>query len=1066
MFGSKTRKKANKNAQEAPKSKESEVASSSQPAEHLSGSLSNRFKEEKSRLAGLLGKSSKQKKESKEEPFESDPEDWAEPFERGASAEPKADKDEEMLNLNAVPDRFSQDQLKQGPKTEGAEEESLYQAQEEVVVNAIDMEETTEAAAPRSLAHFLARSALEDALAVDESLPWRRGRLVLLDQGRAGKTSTVRSLVGKPFDEAQISTLGVETSSCEIHRSDAVNWHETEGHSSETEGLLKQLLHRPDRPAEPPPAAPAEHGEDLAAAKAAGTVEHTKAEGSGKQKDPTKRLEEDGPRVTRKTSSVALAGRLPIEEVATRLEQQMTSHSSGQAITFSTWDFGGQSVFHNLHHLFLSRYSVYLVVFKMPHMLKDPQRAAEMIRYWLNSLALHAKGAPILLVGTHKDQVKSSEEHQQISDVLLEILGDRLVEQVTPFAKEQEDGLWFYPIDNSLSGAQNPDPVVAELRQAIELVAKEDPEEYLERPIPIRWRGILDILLKQEESFLTMTEMKRMAAEQCLPAWQLMPMLEMFHELGVLFHFSTPAELREIVILQPQWLVSGMCQVIFDWSLHEQEHHKVIKLEMKSAYDAWREKGMVTRRLLDRLWEFGFQEPHLKAFLLRFMEEVALICEVDPGSFLVPCLLPPAAAVEPAAPQSFVLDFGASFLPDSLFRRLICYAVQKSSRKDRLRLFASHGFLSFEGHDCCIRAKLESDEIQVDLSSQSDTGPWLVLHTITNLVEHLRLDFMKEIRYEVLLCHPQNRQMRVKKEDVESAREKGQSKFRPKGTTRVVQTADFDAFFNAESQPPSILVDSQWRQLKSTWPFLARHEHQFGSAERTALYCYLRDPAHWGISWSALESIETDAKQQFGSTYRDKSMWHVVQEIVKPSCAQSGAPMALVRNGWHVLPVQDFVTHCWREPFHEFMDSLRHAYDVNVVKPNLFICAFSLFQGDVSDIEQALGQSIPQAPFVKALRSAERYVVVRNRMEDLYTRAWCLVEYIYAKKFGFYKDKVLITGPNDFSDSHTTCTQIRASNEEDRLKIFKFIMDEGGPSVIDPQISEFRAFDARFGSPM
>lgn len=35
----------------------------------------------------------------------------------------------------------------------------------------------------------------------------------------------------------------------------------------------------------------------------------------------------------------------------------------------------------------------------------------------------------------------------------------------------------------------------------------------------------------------------------------------MFHELGVLFHFSTPAELREIVILQPQWLVSGMCQV-------------------------------------------------------------------------------------------------------------------------------------------------------------------------------------------------------------------------------------------------------------------------------------------------------------------------------------------------------------------------------------------------------------------------------------------------------------------------------------------------------------------------
>ena len=109
------------------------------------------------------------------------------------------------------------------------------------------------------------------------------------------------------------------------------------------------------------------------------------------------------------------------------------------------------------------------------------------------------------------------------------------------------------------------------------------------------------------------------------------------------------------------------------------------------------------------------------------MEEVALVCEVDPGTFLVPCLLPPAAAVETAAPQSLLM-FPMENPPkwgidpffwrkrngegplwrfkDSLFRRLICYAVQKSSRKDRLRLFASHGFLSFEGHDCCIHAKL------------------------------------------------------------------------------------------------------------------------------------------------------------------------------------------------------------------------------------------------------------------------------------------------------------------------------------------------------------------------
>ena len=249
--------------------------------------------------------------------------------------------------------------------------------------------------------------------------------------------------------------------------------------------------------------------------------------------------------------------------------------------------------------------------------------------------------------------------------------------------------------------------------------------------------------------------------------------LEMFHELGVLFHFSTPAELREIVILQPQWLVSGMCQVIFDWNLHEQEHHRQIKVEMKSTYDSWRYHGIVSRRLLDRLWDFGFQAQ--KQFLLRFMEEVALVCEIEKDTFLVPCLLPEGQSNEKlTSPRHrFVLDFTSSFLPDSLFRRLICYAVQKSNGRhiDELQLYATHAFMSFEGHNCCIQAKLESDLIQVDLldpTDQSTTGPWLVLHTITNLVEHLRMDFMKEIRYDVQLCHDQ---LRVNKLDVETARE-------------------------------------------------------------------------------------------------------------------------------------------------------------------------------------------------------------------------------------------------------------------------------------------------------
>ena len=53
-----------------------------------------------------------------------------------------------------------------------------------------------------------------------------RGRIILLGQERAGKTSVKKSLLGLPFDPNQESTVGVEVdrSRCEIEVDEVVNW--------------------------------------------------------------------------------------------------------------------------------------------------------------------------------------------------------------------------------------------------------------------------------------------------------------------------------------------------------------------------------------------------------------------------------------------------------------------------------------------------------------------------------------------------------------------------------------------------------------------------------------------------------------------------------------------------------------------------------------------------------------------------------------------------------------------------------------------------------------------------
>jgi len=56
-----------------------------------------------------------------------------------------------------------------------------------------------------------------------------RGRILLIGQDRAGKTSLKKSLLGLPFDPKEQSTDGIEVqaSTCEIEVEQVKNWHST-----------------------------------------------------------------------------------------------------------------------------------------------------------------------------------------------------------------------------------------------------------------------------------------------------------------------------------------------------------------------------------------------------------------------------------------------------------------------------------------------------------------------------------------------------------------------------------------------------------------------------------------------------------------------------------------------------------------------------------------------------------------------------------------------------------------------------------------------------------------------
>src|SRR6266700_1308234 len=83
------------------------------------------------------------------------------------------------------------------------------------------------------------------------------------------------------------------------------------------------------------------------------------------------------------------------------VETLLLPHPSlpGCPLLLNTWDFGGQDIYHATHQFFLTKRSLYLVVWNAR--TGDEQSKLD---FWLKTLSVRAPEAPVLLVATHIDE--------------------------------------------------------------------------------------------------------------------------------------------------------------------------------------------------------------------------------------------------------------------------------------------------------------------------------------------------------------------------------------------------------------------------------------------------------------------------------------------------------------------------------------------------------------------------------------------------------------------------------------------------------------------------------------
>ncbi|MGH3620902.1 MAG: COR domain-containing protein, partial [Sciscionella sp.] len=218
----------------------------------------------------------------------------------------------------------------------------------------------------------------------------------------------------------------------------------------------------------------------------------------------------------------------------------------------STWDFGGQQIYHATHQFFLTNRSLFLLLWNSRLGWEQGR-----LRYWLDIITARAPESPIVLVATHT-------EGRPVDLPLDELRREypRIVESVS--------------VDNSTGAGVPPlrDRLAAEA-VALPLMGSEWPTSWLDAANAVR---------AEAEKHVTPQRMFRTMAEAGVrDGTQQSYIATALHELGDILYYADDDELNQAVVLQPEWANEYISKVL-------DSHHVAEKY------------GLLSRRHVDELW--------------------------------------------------------------------------------------------------------------------------------------------------------------------------------------------------------------------------------------------------------------------------------------------------------------------------------------------------------------------------------------------------------------------------------------------------------------------------------
>jgi internalin A len=241
-----------------------------------------------------------------------------------------------------------------------------------------------------------------------------------------------------------------------------------------------------------------------------------------------------------------------------RIHRYWTEHPTlpDVSMQLSTWDFGGQQIYHATHQFFLSDRSLFLLLWNSRLGWEQGR-----LRYWLDIINARAPQSPILLVATN------APADGRPTDLPL----DDLMAEYPQIAASLS-------IDNETAeGLDALRTTIAEQASQLPLMGSDWPASWLKAAIAIRARQSKHISpgamwrIMSEKAGLSNPEHQEYVANA-------------LHHLGDILYYRDVPSLSDIVILRPEWVNEYISKVL-DSSEVEQRHGLLSRTHINTLWD-------------------------------------------------------------------------------------------------------------------------------------------------------------------------------------------------------------------------------------------------------------------------------------------------------------------------------------------------------------------------------------------------------------------------------------------------------------------------------------------------